>query len=148
MRTGIWHIGRFDSNRLLDWNYIDACAVYRHSIWEQNGGYDGTMPVQGFEDWDFWIGAVEHGWQFAYVPEILFDYRKAADSMITRAVIFKRQVQEFVARKHGHLYRDEWLCLARERQSATKISRRLRILLKARFRQKFGKTDGNLWVNG
>ena len=34
-------------------------------------GYDGSMPVQGLEDWDFWLGALEHGWQFAYVPEIL-----------------------------------------------------------------------------
>ncbi len=146
--AGLWHVGPFDSGRLLDWNYIDACAVYRRSVWEQNGGYDGAMPVQGFEDWDFWLGALEHGWQFAYVPEILFDYRKAGESMITRTRGSEAQVAEFVGRKHGHLYREHWLCLARERQSATKISRRLTTLLKARLRQKLSKNPGNLWVNG
>jgi hypothetical protein len=33
--------------------------MYRRSVWEQNGGCDGPMPVQGFEDWDFWLGAFE-----------------------------------------------------------------------------------------
>lgn len=146
--TGRWQVGPFDEVRLLTWNYIDACAVYRRSIWEQNGGYDGTMPVQGLEDWDFWLGALEYGWQFAYVPEILFDYRTAEGSMITRTRGFENQVGEFVGRKHGSLYRREWVRLATERQSATKTSRRLRVLLKARLRQKLSKTVGNLWVNG
>ena len=64
------------------WNFIHASALYRRSVWEQNGGYDGTMPVQGLEDWDFWLGALEHGWKFAYLPEIFFDYRQAEGSMI------------------------------------------------------------------
>ncbi len=147
-RTDIWKTGPFDLDRLLDMNYIHASALYRRSVWEQNGGYDGTMPVQGFEDWDFWLGALEHGWQFAYVPEILFDYRKADGSMITRTRGFEAQIAEFVGRKHGHLYREAWSRLARERQSATQTSRRLRTLLKARLRQKLSKNPGNLWVNG
>ena len=77
MRTGRWHVGSFERDRLLRWNYIDACAVYRRSIWEQNRGYDGTMPVQGLEDWDFWLSTLAHGWKFAYVPEVLFEYRVA-----------------------------------------------------------------------
>jgi hypothetical protein len=39
-------------------------------FWEQSEGYDGTMPVQGFEDWDFWLGALERSWEFVYLPEI------------------------------------------------------------------------------
>jgi len=147
-RTGRWRVGPIDLNRMLDCNYIDACAVYRRSIWEQNGGYDGAMPVQGYEDWDFWLGALEHGWQFAYVEEILFDYRVAPDSMIAQTRGFEDQIADFVGRKHGHLYRQAWLRLARERQSATKTSRRLRKLLKARLRQKLSRNPGDLWVNG
>jgi glycosyltransferase involved in cell wall biosynthesis len=109
LRNGRWDVGSFDPNRLLHWNYIDACAIYRRSVWEQNGGYDGTMPVQGLEDWDFWLGAVEHGWKFAYVPEILFDYRKSEGSMITCSRGFERSVSDFVARKHSPLYRDAFL---------------------------------------
>jgi hypothetical protein len=63
-----------------------------------NSGDDGTMPVQGYEDWDFWLGALEHGCDFAYVPEIFFDYRQAHTSMITRARGFEQAVERFTAK--------------------------------------------------
>jgi len=141
-RTDRWHVGPFESDRLLYWNYIDACAIYRRSIWEQNRGYDTTMPVQGLEDWDFWLGALERGWKFAYVAEILFDYRVAQESMITRAAAFEAQVREFVARKHGLLYRQAWESLLSERQSVRWTVRNLHRLLKARLKQRFNKDPG------
>lgn len=148
-RTGHWHVGPFDPNRLLNWNYIDACAIYRRSVWEQNGGYYSTMPDQGgHEDWDFWIGALEHGWQFVYVREVLFEYRLATESMVTRAQPFRSAVEDFIARKHSRIYRESWLRLARERQSAKKMSRRLRVLLKARLQQKLNKVTDSFWVPG
>jgi glycosyltransferase involved in cell wall biosynthesis len=146
VRTGRWHVGSFDWDQLLQRNYIDACAIYRRSVWEQNSGYDGTMPVQGLEDWDFWLGALEHGWQFAYVPQVLFDYRTAKESMITRAHGFEKQVEEFIAIKHGPLYRHAWLelghawlQLASQQESLKWTFRNLRRLLKSRFKQKFQK---------
>lgn len=138
-RSGRWHVGSFDRDQLLQWNYIDACAVYRRSVWEQNGGYDSTMPVQGLEDWDFWLGALEHGWQFAYVPEVLFDYRIAKESMITRTRGFSGQIEEFIATKHGPLYRDACLQLAKQQESLRWTFRNLRRLLKSRFKRKFPK---------
>ena len=104
-RTGRWHVGPFERDRLLRWNYIDNCAVYRRSVWEQNRGYDAKIPVQGLEDWDFWLGALTHGWQFAYVPEVLFDYRVADHSLITRTYGFEAQITKYVERKHHFLYR-------------------------------------------
>jgi glycosyltransferase involved in cell wall biosynthesis len=139
-RTGRWHIGPFDRDRLLRWNYIPVSAIYRRSIWDQNNGYDGTMPVQGFEDWDFWLGALEHGWQFAYVPEVLFDYRIAKESMITRSQGFEKQVEKFIAVKHGLLFREAWLQLASQQESMKWTFRNLSRLLKSRFRQKFEKS--------
>jgi hypothetical protein len=47
-RTGRWHTGPFDVDRLLQLNYIPVAALYRRWVWEQNGGYDGSMPAQGF----------------------------------------------------------------------------------------------------
>jgi glycosyltransferase involved in cell wall biosynthesis len=63
-RNDRWGVGPFDGNRLLDWNFIHASALYRRSIWEQSGGYNTGMPVQGLEDWDFWLGAYVLGWRF------------------------------------------------------------------------------------
>jgi glycosyltransferase involved in cell wall biosynthesis len=135
-RKGCWEVGPFDRDRLLEANYIDACAVYRRSIWEQNGGYDGTMPVQGAEDWDFWLSTLEHGWQFAYVPEILFDYRVAEESMLTRLRPFEQQIEKFLATKHGLLYRRAWLQTLRESRSVTVSAHHLQSLLISRLKGK------------
>jgi hypothetical protein len=85
------------------------------------------------------LGAFEHGWQFAYVPEVLFDYRTAKESMLTRAHAFDKQVGEFIALKHGPLYRHAFLQLANQQESLRWTFRNLWRLLKARFKQKFQK---------
>jgi glycosyltransferase involved in cell wall biosynthesis len=137
MRTGRWHVGSFERDRLLQWNYIDACAMYRRCIWEENRGYDGTMPVQGLEDWDFWLGALEHGWGFAYIPEVFFDYRQAEGSMISRTREFESQVEAFIATKHGLLYRQAWRQMKQEHESVKRVCQNLGRLLNSRFKQKF-----------
>jgi glycosyltransferase involved in cell wall biosynthesis len=136
-RKGRWHVGSFDPDLLLRCNQIDACAMYRRTVWEQNNGYDSSMPVQGFEDWDFWLGALENGWRFVYVPEMLFDYRVAKESMLTRAQRFARQVEIFMALKHAPLYRDAYHRLANQQNSLRWTFRNLYRLLKARFKRKF-----------
>jgi glycosyltransferase involved in cell wall biosynthesis len=136
-RKGRWHVGPFDRDRLLKANYIDACAAYRRSIWEQNRGYDDTMPVQGAEDWDFWLSTLEHSWQFAYVPEILFDYRVADQSMLTRLRAYEQELENFLATKHGLLYRHAWLQTLQEGQSVRVSLRHLRSLLISRVKRKF-----------
>ena len=141
-RTDRWHVGPFDTEQLLHWNFIHASALYRRSVWEQNGGYDGTMPVQGLEDWDFWLGTLEHGWRFSYIPEVFFEYRRTEQSMITRTTGFEDQVREFVARKHGLLYRQAWLSLVSERQSLRWTFQNLRRLLKSRLKQRFNRDTG------
>jgi glycosyltransferase involved in cell wall biosynthesis len=145
-RVDRWRVGAFDAERLLDANYIHASALYRKVIWKQNGGYDAMMPVQGMEDWDFWLSAIERGWQFAYVPEIFFDYRQAASSMISYAKRHAEAIDEFVAKKHGPMYRNAWMRLARERQSATRTARRLGTLLKVRAGQGLNKSARMSWV--
>jgi glycosyltransferase involved in cell wall biosynthesis len=135
-RKGRWHLGSFDRDRLLQCNQIDACAMYRRSLWEQNNGYDATMPVQGFEDWDFWLGALENGWRFVYVPEVLFDYRVAKESMLTRGQRCGRQVETFIAIKHSLLYRDAYCQLANQQKSLRWTFRNLGGLLKSRLKPK------------
>jgi glycosyltransferase involved in cell wall biosynthesis len=116
-RAGRRAVGPFERYRLLHWNYLDACAGFRRTVWERNGGYDAAMPVQGLEDWDFWLGAVEQGWEFSYVPEILFDYRVRPGSMITRALPHQARLERYVASKHPGLYRDAFIQLLIDRNS-------------------------------
>jgi glycosyltransferase involved in cell wall biosynthesis len=140
-RTARWRVGPFDPDQLLVWNYIHASALYRRSIWEQNRGYDGTMPVQGLEDWDFWLGALERGWGFVYIPQIFFDYRQAAESMITRARGFEVETENFISQKHGCLFRKAWHRLLVERTSVKQTTRRLGHLLRLRAEARLG--NGN-----
>ena len=136
-KTGRWHPGQFNVEQLLEYNVLPASALYRRSVWEPNGGYDEGMLL-GFEDWDFWLGAAERGWEFAYLPKVFFEYRKAAESMLTHAERRKSEVEDFIAKKHGPLYRRAWLRHVTECASIKRTSRRLAVLLLARVKRKYG----------
>lgn len=142
VRSGHWTAGPFDPIRLMKKNYISCSALFRREVWEQVGGYDGTMPVQGLEDWDFWVGAYERGWQFAYFREPLFEYRQHHVSMLSNARKFEGKLIEFVAAKHGALYRREWMRLADEHESGKATFRNLRRIVKERVKHKLGM-NGN-----
>lgn len=73
----------FILQRLMMYNYIDACAVYRKSLWEKLRGYDPDMPAMGIEDWDFWLRAGLSNAGFHHHPAPLYRYRVRPDSMIT-----------------------------------------------------------------
>jgi glycosyltransferase involved in cell wall biosynthesis len=80
-KTGRRRTDDFRLPRLLGWNYIDACAVFRKAAWERCGGYDEGMPIQGFEDWDLWCRIACTGGRFRHLDEVLYDYRVRGDSM-------------------------------------------------------------------
>jgi GT2 family glycosyltransferase len=85
---------------LLDTNTVNGAALVRRSVWEQVGGQDETLR-EGCEDWDFWIGLVERGHRGAIIPEILFYYRRRADSM-SRALIGEQHLRLYRALIERH----------------------------------------------
>ena len=46
----------------------------RRELFEAVGGFDTSLP--GYEDWDFYLGALERGWRGLRVPEVVLDYRR------------------------------------------------------------------------
>ncbi|MDX9893650.1 MAG: glycosyltransferase [Patescibacteria group bacterium] len=70
----------FDINKISQINYIDTCAIFRSTVWEQCGGYDQNMD--GLEDWEFWINAYSQGCKFYHLSEPLFYYRKKQSSFL------------------------------------------------------------------
>ncbi|HEV7516213.1 MAG TPA: glycosyltransferase [Thermoanaerobaculia bacterium] len=100
-------VPEFDLNGLLRANSIDACSVLRREVWEQCGGYDGTMPAMGWEDWDLWLGAAERGWRFQRLTDVTFDYRvrpaSMASGLLTAAV--GEPLRLHMIDKHYALYR-------------------------------------------
>lgn len=76
-------VGEFDPCKLINDNYIDACAIYRREVWDKVGGYDRNL-LSGHEDWDFWIGAIMKEMKFYYLPTVGFHYRVRKGSMLSK----------------------------------------------------------------
>ena len=98
----------FDPLLLACDNYIDACAVFRKKVWEDCGGYDENL--RGWEDWEFWINAYSHGWQFYHASWILFDYRTREDSLSHRCTEDEKgmQIVRYMYQKHASFFRERY----------------------------------------
>ena len=85
-------------------NKLMPSSLYRKKCWEEVGGYDELM-VKGFEDWEFWINITKRGWEFKFVENFLFYYRKAKKSMLIDTLNFHSESNmEYIFRKHKELY--------------------------------------------
>ncbi|WP_163339176.1 glycosyltransferase family A protein [Desulfopila sp. IMCC35008] len=76
-----WLLPEYSIEQMLLDNIIFCAAMYRRRDWERVGGYDTGM-VYGWEDYDLWLSLIEVGRGVLKIPEILFDYRVAPDSMV------------------------------------------------------------------
>jgi GT2 family glycosyltransferase len=63
----------FDANLLRVMNYIPATTLIRASLCDELGWRSDA--AHGFEDWDFWLRAMDTGARFSVVPEVTWTYR-------------------------------------------------------------------------
>lgn len=103
-----WSNLSFSTLHLLVNNYIPYSAMFRRQVWEDVGGYDEDMRF-GYEDWDFWLSAVEKGWRGFHVPEELFWYRKHGKSMLTYSNQRRKELINNLRHKHRSLYSKEMI---------------------------------------
>lgn len=80
--TGLWKVPQYNFLKMLDNNYIDACAIFKKELWEKVGGYDTNMPFQGNEDWEFWLALGTLDVQFYHLDKVTFRYFVSSKSMI------------------------------------------------------------------
>ena len=80
-QSGRCFVGKFNLQKMMLRNYIDACAVFRKSVWERVGGYDEKMVI-GLEDWDFWLSLSFQNCSFFYINKVMFQYRVRSNSML------------------------------------------------------------------
>ena len=90
-------------SRLASINCSDAGSLVRRAVFERGLRFDTDFRI-GFEDWDFWLGAVRLGFIGSPVNESFFRYRKRPESMVASAnrkdVLLRGQLRE----KHKWLY--------------------------------------------
>jgi hypothetical protein len=116
-RSGIQQIPDFDLDKLLEGNYIDACAVFRKQVWIDCQGYD--LFMSNATDWELWIHAAEAGWRFHHIPQLTFDYRVRPNSMVSHVDAAKNaSLQKMVRVKHPELY---WAKAQRELAQSKRV---------------------------
>lgn len=64
----------FDPERLRHGNYIPSTTLIRTALARRLGGWR-TDAAHGFEDWDFWLRALDVGARFRCIPEVTWVYR-------------------------------------------------------------------------
>ena len=106
-KTGLWKVNEFDINDMLVHNYIDACAIYKKSLWEKVNGYDENMPYQGHEDWEFWIALAALKVTFYHLQKITFRYYVSSNSMI-KSFTYQMTLsnQDYIIKKHSRLFHE------------------------------------------
>jgi FkbM family methyltransferase len=110
----VWRMPEFDRTTLIaKENIVHVSALVRRSAWEQAGGYNETMR-EGYEDWDFWIGCVEHGWDGYCLHEPLFMYRKCGRSRMSDAKEKLEWLTAQIVQNHPKLYDEATQQLAKE----------------------------------
>ncbi len=116
----IWAPERCDLPALLARNTVNGAALVRREAFAAVNGYDEAMR-HGCEDWDFWLRLVESGRPGAIIPEVLFYYRRRADSMsrtMLDASAYRRPL-EVLLEKHDAAYREHLtdVIVAKEREA-------------------------------
>lgn len=94
--------GEFATNLLLE-NRVAYCSLYRREVWDVVGGYNPNMSV-GYEDWDFWAGAIEHGFHGQRIPKNLLLYRVRNGSMVTAAIQHHHSLFARIILNHPRAY--------------------------------------------
>lgn len=64
-------------------NRAPITSLFRKEAWEKVGGYDERLG--GYEDWEFWINVLAHGYGCRVLKEILFKYRVRNHSKIKKS---------------------------------------------------------------
>ncbi len=109
--SGIAHAGT---------NISEAGSLVRRRVFAAGVQFDESMR-QGFEDWDFWLGAREQGFRGRHIKNLGFEYRKRPESMLADSHRDEAEIKAYMQRKRRSLFRPQNL-LALEAEEAPRYA--------------------------
>ncbi len=112
-----WTPTRCDFPALLDMNTVNGAALVRRRALEAAGGFDERMR-DGCEDWDMWIALVERGFKGRILPEVLYHYRRRAESMsrVMMKSVGHPRLYRYIVEKHAASYAAHLAALVTRRE--------------------------------
>jgi len=88
----------------LEENICEAGSLVRRSVFDRGARFDENMQL-GFEDWDFWLTAIELGFRGKHLENFGFRYRKRPESMLSDSERDRSEIVSYIRRKHKDLFR-------------------------------------------
>jgi glycosyltransferase involved in cell wall biosynthesis len=92
----------YDPYKLLYRHIIGATALMRRELFEEVGGFDPAFSR--YEDWEFWVHALAHGWRGEKVDTVTLFYRRHGRTMNADARANYRMWFRRIRQKHSALY--------------------------------------------
>jgi len=93
----------YDPYRLLYRGVVGWIGLVRREAWEAAGRFDPAL--QGFEDWDFTLGALGAGWRGKRLDLVVLDYRKHGRSGLEQDRRRYRELYRRLRAKHAALFK-------------------------------------------
>ncbi|MEP3299380.1 MAG: glycosyltransferase [Pseudoruegeria sp.] len=87
----------------LTHNICEAGSLVARRVFDAGVMFDETM-LKGYEDWDFWLSAVEQGFRGVNVPNSGFSYRRRPSSMLSESHESDGALRQELRDKHKKLY--------------------------------------------
>jgi glycosyltransferase involved in cell wall biosynthesis len=112
--------GEYSVLRHLEDNICEAGSLVRRAVFEKGARFDESMRL-GFEDWDFWLGAIKLGFRGKHLENFGFRYRKRPESMLSDSERDRPEIVSYITRKHKDLFRFDTL-LALEHADAPRYA--------------------------
>jgi len=94
-----------DADRLVRSNFITGSAAFRRTLFDAVGGYSPAFERLGFEDYDFWLSAVEQGFQGGKVHGCVLEWRRHPGGSRNTATLGDRvRLRWMLLRHHPRFY--------------------------------------------
>lgn len=86
-------VENIDINSFREFNRILNCSLFKKEIWEK---YKFSEKLFGYEDWDFWLRALENGYKIGVINEPLVNISDRPESRNKEASKYHEELKKII----------------------------------------------------
>lgn len=103
--SGEWDLRPYKWDDFIRINCIFNACLFRRSDYDRTPGYDESMK-NGLEDWEFLLSLLGPEDVVYQIPDVLFHYRRRADSKTSVAATREPELFHYIVSRHSEIYKD------------------------------------------